>query len=43
MVMLALQGMCPMCMGMGLWMVLFWALLIAVVIAVVWMIVRRRL
>jgi uncharacterized membrane protein len=36
-----LQGMCPMCAGMGLWTVLFWIVVVAAVVAVVWLLVRR--
>jgi uncharacterized membrane protein len=37
-----LQGMCPMCMGMGPWMMVFWIVLLVAIVAVVWMLVRRR-
>lgn len=30
-----------MCVGMGLWMVLFWVVLIVAIVAVVWMFTRR--
>jgi hypothetical protein len=36
-----LQGMCPMCAGMGLGMILVWIVLIAAVVAVVWLLLRR--
>lgn len=36
-----LQGMCPMCPAMGVWMILFWIVLIAAIVAVVWMFTRR--
>lgn len=35
------QGMCPMCATMGMWMILFWILIIAVIIGAVWMFTRR--
>lgn len=37
-----LQGMCPMCAGMGVWMILFWITLLVAVVGVVWLLVRRR-
>jgi hypothetical protein len=35
------QGMCPMCVGMGLGMILLWVLVIVAIIAVVWLLLRR--
>lgn len=35
-----IQGMCPMCASMGVWMILSWILLIAVIVGVVWMFAR---
>lgn len=35
-----LQGMCPMCPGMGMWMILFWVVVILAVVALVWLLVR---
>lgn len=35
------QGVCPMCPGMGLWMALFWVVVLLLVVAVVWMLVRQ--
>lgn len=35
------QGMCPMCAGMGIWMVLFWIVVLALIAGVIWMLVRR--
>lgn len=37
-----IQGMCPMCGGMGLWMVLFWVVLILLVGGAIWALVRRN-
>ncbi len=36
-----LQGMCPMCAGMAIWMILFWVVVIVAVVAVVWLLIRR--
>jgi uncharacterized membrane protein len=36
-----IQGWCPMCASMGLWMILFWVVVIAAIVAVVWMLTRR--
>jgi hypothetical protein len=37
----ALRGMCPMCAGMGIWMILFWVVVFAVLLGIVWLLVRR--
>lgn len=36
-----LQGWCPMCPAMGMWIILFWIVVIAAIVAVVWMVTRR--
>lgn len=40
MVLALLQGMCPMCAGMGIWMLLFWIIVLVAVGAGVWLLVR---
>ncbi len=34
------QGMCPMCGAMGPWMILVWLLVLALVVGVVWLVIR---
>lgn len=34
------QGLCPMCATMGVWMILLWIFVLAAVAALVWMVVR---
>jgi uncharacterized membrane protein len=42
MALVLLQGMCPMCAGMGIWMVLFWVVVLVAIVALVWLLVRRN-
>ena len=42
MALVLLQGMCPMCAGIGFWMVLFWVVVLVVIVALVWVLVRRN-
>lgn len=35
------QGLCPMCAGMGISMVLVWVLVLAMIAGLVWLVVRR--
>lgn len=35
------QGMCPMCAGMGLGMLLFWLVVLVLIAVAVWLVVRR--